>query len=184
MASDRTSFELISHFDGPHQLTPAPGATGSASALPSRHQTRNIRWVLKWSAALGILFFSVSVLFEFAYLAMAAHDFARAARAGAVEATLPRATHESVQQAVNRRLAAYPQLDSYLQMSMLQNGAPALKILPWNDGDRITVIVSVDSSAVLPAWIRALRFWRSDEKIEVAAERQLPGRQLASGGRL
>src|SRR5262245_4005386 len=52
---------------------------------------RGVAWVLGWAGALGVLAIVCGLLTEFACLASAKHTLSIAARAGAFEATLPRA---------------------------------------------------------------------------------------------
>ena len=54
-----------------------------------------------------------------------------------MEATLPRATYQSITAAVERRLASYPQLSGQLQLSVLQNGRPVGTQFRAGDGDRL-----------------------------------------------
>ncbi len=109
---------------------PQPPATdhGGRGVLgsqpPSVAQTRGVGWVLQWAAVAAVLGFAASVLVEFAYLVSAEHALNVAARAGAVEATLPRATVQSITAVVERRLAGYPELSGQLQLNLVQNGMP------------------------------------------------------------
>lgn len=136
-------------------------------------------WVLRWYAALATLFVAASILAQFGYCLAAERILARAARAGALEATLPRATLQSVAQSVERRLEVYPQLTDRLRFSLQQNGAPIRGLIQARDGDRLAVTLAVPMREVLPGWLRVVCFWRADARIEARAERQRPGRRLA-----
>jgi hypothetical protein len=162
MDADRTSYELLSNFGPP-----------SAAILP----TRGVRWVLKWTAAVGVLVFATGVLAEFAYLARAEHALARAARAGLVEATLPRASFDSVRATIERRLASYSGMSRRLRLSLTKNSAPMGRIWQPRDGDRLSVVLTADSDTALPTWLKTIRFWRSGPQLQVHAS-QFPSRTL------
>jgi hypothetical protein len=175
MDAAHTSHDLISHFDGPES---------TAEPLVLRPlPTRGIRWVLQWAAALGVLVFAASVLTEFAYLAGAEHTLARAARAGLMEATLPRASYDTVKETSERRLDGYPDLSSRLQISLLQNSVPVARNLQLHDGDRLSIILTADTDAALPQWLKTIRFWRSSPQLQVHAERQMPTRHLIAASK-
>ena len=140
--------------------------------------TRGVGWVLQWAAAVAVLGFAASVLTEFAYLASAERSLNLAARAGVVEATLPRATVQSVTAVVERRLASYPQLNGQLQLSVLQNDTPVDQRLRVRDGDRVVITLSAPTSSLGPGWLRKLLPWRDRASIDVHAEYQTPGRKL------
>src|ERR1043165_2882686 len=147
MGRNQTSHELLAHFDRPKladmpefegveqllsDLPPnvmsgyfasSPPSAGQAFELP-RNATRGVRWVLQWAAAIVVLVMATNVLAEFACVVAAEHTLTIAARAGALEATLPRATYESVVATIKRRLAGYPRLVEQLHVCLLQNGSP------------------------------------------------------------
>jgi hypothetical protein len=170
MDADHTSHELLAHFDRPS----APSSPASAITLP----TRGVRWVLKWSAAIAVLVFASGVLTEFAYVAGAEHALAHAARAGLVEATLPRASYDSVKATIDRRLESYPDLSGQLSISLLQNSARVSRNLLPRDSDRLSIVLTADSDAALPTWLKTIRFWRSGPRLQVHAEREMPSREL------
>jgi hypothetical protein len=169
MEADHTSYDLVSPFDPP-----------SAVILP----TRGVRWVLKWTAAVGVLVFATAVLAEFAYLAPAEQALARAARAGLVEATLPRASFDSVRATIERRLESYPGLANRVRLSLTNNSTPTNGILQPRDGDRLSIVLTADSDAALPTWLKTIRFWRSGPQLRVHDERAMPSRKLVFGARL
>jgi hypothetical protein len=96
-----------------------------------------------------------------------------------MEATLPRATYQSVTAAVDRRLNQYPLLAKQLHLSLLQNGTLVQTQLRQHEGDRFAITLSGPSSSVVPDWLRTLMFWRGESEIRADAEQQLPGRKLA-----
>ena len=148
---------------------------------PSSNQaapTRGILWVLRWAAALGVLFFCCGVLAEFAHCLAAEHAVVRAARAGALEATLPRATAKSITESVTRRLAGYPSSKGQTRLVIQQNGKPILGRLKVQPGDRISVHLAVPGTAVLPGWLQRVKFWNGNPPIEASAERTIPGRMI------
>lgn len=195
MDSGQTSFELLAHFDRPKTVdrtdvdwmtgvesAAADGAPAALRATVGRPQpplpSRGVGWVLQWAAALAVLAFTASILTEFAYLAAAEHALALAARAGALEATLPGATYQSVAASVERRLTNYPLLTSRLRLSLQQNGLAVGPQFRLTDGDRLYIALSAPTSAVVPDWLRTMMVWREASQIRVHAERQMPGRKL------
>lgn len=139
---------------------------------------RGVGWVLRWAAASAVLWFSGCVLIEFAYLLAAEHTLLRAARAGALEATLPRATFQSVGETVKRRLANCAAWDQQLTLSLQRNGAAVGGTIRVAGGDRMGVTLALPFRAFLPNWLIAVSLGNSESQIEVRAERDVPGRVL------
>lgn len=173
MDREHTSFELLAHFD-PHDEVVAAPKTRAVVA----HRVRDARWVIKWAAAIAILIVAGATLLEFAYLMAAERTLSFAARAGAMEATLPRATYDSVRTTIERRLAGYSQMQSQLQILLLRDGQPAGKRLAASDGTRYSIVVKTPAAAALPPWLIKLTPWRSEQPLTAHAERTVPGRQL------
>jgi hypothetical protein len=140
--------------------------------------SRGIRWILKWSAALAVLFVAASQLIEFASLCSAEHSLSLAARAGAFEATLPRANYKSIAAAVDRKLVAYPQLSGQTQLTVLQNGRPISQQLRPGENDRISVTITAPASAFTPHWLLKLPQWSNDTHLTAHAERTTPSHKL------
>ena len=222
MGNDRSSHELLAHFDRPKvaelpdfewsedaepsdsgfivdgrrvdgkvAATSAPPANWRESWLVddspedrrrSPESLHGATWVLKWAAAVAVIATSASVLAEFACRAAAEHALARAARAGAVEATLPRATYSSVVATVERRLADYPELLGHEQLTLLQNDSPVGHGLLLTDGDRFSIAISAPTSLMIPGWLRRLTIVNEDESIDARAESRLLGRKMAPRG--
>jgi hypothetical protein len=195
MDADRTSYELLSHFERPKIAVlddfewvedvdsaasdDAPGAPDAGCVqVPALRPSRGVRWVIHWTAALVTLAISANVLVEFGYLLAAENSLNLAARAGALEATLPRATYQSITAAVERRLADFPQLRGKLEVSLLQNGKAVGQQFRASDGDRLSITISTAPSSFVPGWLRTLSFWRDEAPIIVRAEREVPGRKL------
>src|SRR3954465_13357830 len=126
MDSGQTSNDLLAHFDRPKTLEMPDfewvdeviplGPTASATVgVPTpnpaierfievpRDTRRGVCWVLAWIGALAVIAVAAGALTEFSYMLAAEHALLVAARAGAMEATLPRATYQSVTAAVDRR---------------------------------------------------------------------------------
>jgi hypothetical protein len=127
---------------------------------------------------LAVLCLAVGILTRFAYCLVAEHALARAAKAGALEATLPRATYRSVAEAVHSRLTRHAALADALRLGVLQNGIPARGALRVRKGDAITIALAVPVRAALPGWLRALELPTGKSQITVRAEREVPGRYL------
>lgn len=173
MDRDHTSYELLAHFVPGKNVDP-----NTAAAFIARRYIRDARWVLKWAAAFAILVVAAATLLEFSYLMAAERTLNVAARAGAMEATLPRATYESVQAAVQRHLADYSQMHGQVQLTLLRDGQAVAKQLHAGDGVRFSIVVKVPALAALPAWLTKLTPWRSEQSLLARAERMVPGRQL------
>lgn len=176
MDPSRTSLELLSYFDGLAAADEPPAAARAA-------RVRGVWWVLQWSAAVVVLGYSTSVLAEFAYRLGAERALARAARAGVLEATLPRATVGSVERSVWRRMEGRVGTRRDVRLALLQNGAPAGKRLALRDGDRVTLSLTVPVRAMMPEWLRTLTCWREDSVVWASAERVMPGRQAVRQAR-
>lgn len=144
---------------------------------------RGVAWVLRWAAASGVLFFSTAVLAEYAFCLAAELTLVRAARAGALEATLPRATQRSVAETVGRRLKSLPLATGRWRLAIRQNDQPILGPLTLRPGDRLTVSITIPRRGALPRWLSSLKFWGGNERIVTQAERRIPGRQIHSSGR-
>jgi hypothetical protein len=215
MTADRTSHELLAHFDRPKVAVLddfewveecAPNECGIAvERAPAErwrvgrqerprlqppnendedqeevltHPTRGVGWVLCWAGAIAVLACATSVLTQFAFTVAAENALNAAARAAAVEATLPRATYQTIWETVERRLASYPDLAQQLQFSLLQNGTPAGGRFRAAAGDRITVELSAPTFSALPDWLRRISFRQEQAPIHGRAERDVPGRKL------
>jgi hypothetical protein len=153
MASNGVSLELLAHFDS-HQLDEAA------------RQPVGVIGVLKWAAAAGVLFFAACLLLAMTYCIAAERSLSQAARAGAVEATLPRATRQSIVATIERRL---------LSKSISTAG---LHIHVHNNNDQVSVATSIPANEVLPAWLNAIPFCRGGVSIEGHAKQSMPARRL------
>jgi len=194
--------DLLSHFDRPKTLalpdfewvddllsTAPPREERVIAIEPAgdtadsmRHARRGIPWVLKWAAALAVLGVAGSVLLQFTRLLAAERRLWVAARAGVLEATLPRATPDTVTAVIDRRLAAYPLL-SQLRITLTQNDSPVGKLIRARDGDRFAVTLEAPLRAFMPRWLSAVSYG-SERRIQAHANRQMPGRTLVLGASL
>jgi len=166
MTAANASLELLAHFD-------PPATTGEH---PPR--TRGVGWVLCWAAALGVLVLAACTLIELSYCLAAEQSLSRAARAAALEATLPRASLQTVAATIERHLANASLPAGCWQFSLLRNGAPVRGAFRPAGGDSWSVVLSMPSDEALPRWLRQLHFWHSNATITVAAQRHTPGREL------
>jgi hypothetical protein len=173
MDATRTSLHLLSHFE-------RDGAVDAAEIemFPRVQPTRGIGWVLKWAAAAAVLFYATTVLTEFAYSLAAEQLLVRAARAAVLEATLPRATVQSVEQSVYRRLGDTVASQGRVKLALLQNGVWVSKKHQPRGGDRLSITVTIPAQALMPNWLRRLTLWRGSAIVRARAERIMPGRQL------
>lgn len=168
MASSRTSLDLLAHFDAP-------------KLDESSRATIGVTCVLKWAAALGVLFFAACILLQLAYCIAAERTLAHAARAGALEATLPRATRDSITATIQRPLARRSISLGALRIAIQQNHAPLPRVFRLADDDHVSVVLSLPSDAVLPPWLHAMNSWTGNPLIRARAEQQIPGRRITTG---
>jgi hypothetical protein len=200
MHNERTSFDLLAHFDHPKTCDLQSVSLSSShdrgkeladddiclrieersdDSAPSCHTSkRGIKWVLKWAIAIAILTVAASMLTEFAYVLAAEHRLNMAARAAISEAILPRATVDTVRAVVERRLAKAG-LVHHLQLTILQNGQPVQQQIRQSEGDRFDISLSLPSSDLIPKWVRILDPSRRECLLFAHAECQVPGRKLA-----
>lgn len=168
-----------------HESMPQFGvqSTTGQSSVYDGVPTRGVGWVLRWAAAGGVLLFSCAVLAEYAYCLAAELTLVRAARAGVLEATLPRATRQSVIDTIARRLRRFPHAKGQWQLAVLRNDVPVQGRIVAHPGDRLLISVMLPSRSVLPGWLRSLKFWGGDEAITVQAVRSIPSRHLKPSDR-
>ena len=194
MAPDQSPDELLAHFNRPKTLAlheaswvddikPSPqqklaGAADDQLPTASSNAKRKACCVLKWAMAVGVLVVSASQLIEFAYLSVAEHSLNLAARAAAFEATLPRASYESIAAAVDRKLVSYPRLGDKIQLTVLQNGHPITRQVRPGESDRISVTLSAPSSVFTPSWLIKLPRASDDTHLTAHAERTTPSHKL------
>jgi hypothetical protein len=157
---------------------------GDESTTTRDAYRRGISWVLRWAAAIAVLWFAGCVLVEFAYCLAAEHALTGAARAGALEATLPRANFQSVRQTVKRRLAIHAAWEERLTLSVHRNGTAIGGAIQAADGDRLAITLTVPIRAMVPQWLNAFSLRTSASQIEVRAEREVPRRMLDGVGSL
>src|SRR6478752_5261034 len=140
---ERTSFELLAHFDRPgrNDRQPAQSSTPAQSLHLRPIKTRGIRWALKWASAMATLIVAASILTQFGYILAAEHKLNIAARAALSEAMLPRATTDSVRAAAERRLRDANQVQ-LLQLTILQNGKPVERQIRPSEGDMLSITLS------------------------------------------
>jgi hypothetical protein len=160
MDASRTSLELLAHFE--------------SAAAP----VRGAPWVLKWTATAGVLFYAACVLLQFWYCIVAERTLTHAARAGALEATLPRATRETIVATVQRRLLSNSITTAGLRIDVRQNDAPMQRDFQLTDDDRVIVSLSLPANAVLPAWLNTAACWGGTPTIEARAARRTPSRHV------
>jgi hypothetical protein len=139
---------------------------------------RGVGWVLRWAAAVAVLCFAACFLAEFGYSLAVELTLARAARAGALEATLPQATYRSVADTVKRRLGERTSWAGQLKLAVQRNGTAVSSVMRAAAGDQMSVTLAVPVRAVLPRWLRAFSLRTSASRIEVRAVRSVPGKNI------
>jgi len=141
-------------------------------------RTRGVAWVVRWVAVMGMLAWAAAQVVAFGYQLAAEQTLARAARAGALEATLPRATAASIADVIWTRLDDWAIPRREMQITLTQNGTPLHQQFHPRPGDRVAVTLRVASVSVLPAWLRNVSIAASGRHITAHAVRELPGRSL------
>jgi hypothetical protein len=169
MDSRETSHDLLAHFDSPEidpesrrLLTPSIG----------------VSLVLKWAAAATVLFLAACVVLKLGYCIAAEQVLTRVARAAALEATLPRASRESIVATIESRLLSTSIATSGLQIHLQHNNSPIGHVVRLAEDDEVTVAISIPVDAVLPAWLNASPFPFGGVSIQGYAQRSIPSRQL------
>lgn len=201
MDSSWSSHELFGHFEKPKRVAspdfdwdesecrasefdPASftdakvigGSLGARCARPQPPARTITAWsVLQWGGAIAVLAVAANVLFGFGQRVAAERWLQVAARAGAFEATLPRASYDSVRDTIERRLQRISAVEGW-EFTLLQNGAPAFRQLPENEGDVFSVTVTARMSTK-STWLRW--FPVREAPITVQAEIRRPGRRAA-----
>jgi hypothetical protein len=170
MESTGTPRELIASFTSRF--------SGDPPWQKAETHARGVGWVLQWASVVGVFFVASCFLVEFAYCLSAERTLARAARAGAVEATLPQATYRSVADIVRRHFAGNAELAAQSRIAVLHNGAPETGLFQPLGGDRMAVTITVPVCAVLPRWLGLLRLPRGNSHIKAHAGREVSGRSL------
>jgi hypothetical protein len=192
MDFDPACLEFLEHFDRPKtadvteskaevEQTQAADLTSwdLIDALPQRSaQTRGIGWVLQWAAALAVLVMAASMLAQFGYLIAAENALNVAAQAGAMEATLPRATYLSVTATVRRRLEEQPRLSEHVTLTLLQNGKPVIDPLRVHEGDEFSIVLSVPVRSAVPDWLQKASVRHGQQYVNAKATCRLPSRKL------
>jgi hypothetical protein len=133
--------------------------------------------VLQWAAAVVILAVVANVLYGFAQRLGTQRSLQLAARAGAIEAVLPRASYHSVRDTIGRRLAGISELESW-ELTLLQNDAHVFRQIAENERDLFIVTVTARMSSTVPAWLQWLPGVGEPSTITVQAEKGRPGRHL------
>jgi hypothetical protein len=198
MRSGQTSHELFAHFDHPkavvcsdfdwdeNAIGPAgfESASGATDAVRTVDETledsvqplarRDTFWVLKWAAAATVFAVSAATLCEYGSTLAAEHALRQAAEAGIVEATLPRASRQTVLNAIERRLPQNSIDPRELNFTLLADGQPVTGRLKPREGDRLSIILSANISSPFSAWLNK----NGRAPLTVRTDREVPGRHL------
>jgi hypothetical protein len=135
---------------------------------------RGPAWVLAWATAGCLSIFVAILLVQFGLLLANQGKLVLAAERGAIEAALPRATHESIMQAARRQLRDSPQLAAALQTSTRVNGRlqQAAAELQLEPGDALTVSVAAAATAAVPDWLRCVGLSIDGQMLQATARRR------------
>src|SRR5262249_43714238 len=137
MDSNQASLQLLSHFDD------APPDAPEQIRAQRVAQLRGIGWVLRWAAAIAVLFYCATVLTEFFYALAAEQMLVHAAEAGVHEATLPRATFTGVEQTVWQRLAGSVESRGDVRLMLLANEKQVGRKWQPHDGDDVSIALQM-----------------------------------------
>jgi hypothetical protein len=170
MDSGETSHDWLAHFDS---------AEVDAESRRRLSPSIGVSIVLKWAAAATVLFLAACVVLKLAYCIAAEQALTRAARAAAFEATLPRATRESIVATIENRLLSNSIATNGLKIHIQHNNRPIGRVVRLAEDDEVSVAVSVPADAILPTWLNATPLWRGGALIEARAERSIPNRYLS-----
>ena len=146
----------------------------AASVHIDEHPQRGVGWVLRTATCIAVLGMAAALLLHLACLLRAEQLLARAARAATVEATLPRASSDTVRAVAQRRLSAAEPSLANASVQLSQNGRPVIGPVRRRSGDRLSVSISVPAYHAQPAWLASLFGWLGSTNLAVHAERQWP----------
>ncbi len=132
---------------------------------------RDTRWILRQFVSVVLLVAVVSIGIEYSMLIGAERALAAAAREGAQEALLPKASTSSVSAAVERSLARYRWRSQVAVLPPAINGHLAQRRWQVRSGDRCTVSLTVPHAAVVPNWIARLAWFGNSQPLSVSATR-------------
>lgn len=128
---------------------------------------RGVGWVLRWAATFGVLALSSVMLTQFFYCLAAERALARAVQAGALEATLPRATGQTVVKTIDESLQRAGWRPARLQTQILVNSIPMRGALRLQADDRLAIRLRVPTNDALPNWLNAIWPTEAESFIEV-----------------
>jgi hypothetical protein len=126
-----------------------------------------------FAASIGLLFVAV-VLVQFGLMCLGQWALAEAAERGAREALLPRATTESVAQAVRRSLKSNCRLAADAQTMTQINGRTQLAdtALEIVAGDELSVNVAASAAAASPDWLQCVGLSLEGQWLQATAKRK------------
>ena len=113
-------------------------------------------------------------LVQFFWLLAAGEVLGQAAKAGAQEAVLPKATFQSVSDAVRRRLEPWAFAGNSRQIVVQVGGRAAYGVLQPRSGDEVVVTVSIASHAAVPDLLGSLGLPLYHEKIHSRRALRVP----------
>jgi len=131
---------------------------------------RGVSWVMRQAATFAALALAAVTLLEFGYRLAGERALSRAAHAALAEAALPRATSQSVEQAVRTRLAGHYDLGRDTTITFQGNGWLIRGPIRPRAGEQLTIALSAPVDAALPRWLRSATFWNEGVKVSARAE--------------
>jgi len=149
---------------------PALHVYGGEAAKRVELPVRDVAWVLRWAAVVTVLLYSAIVLAAFSYHVSAEHALHQATTIGLREAALFRATSDSVETVIRQHLAARSPALRAASLRLTVDGQPLRGPIRFNQGERLSVSLSVATADFMPRWLTLLT---GESVVVVHGEQQL-----------
>ena len=129
--------------------------------------------MLKWALVVLALVVSSLTLYRFSLLLRGEISLVRAAEAGVLEATLPRATARSVSEAVRRQLLQNGHYYEVPQILLSRNGVLVSGPCRSRRGDSWSVQIAARTHDFLPGWLSRWEPGRGSAFLTAGARREM-----------
>lgn len=166
MTQEHSFIRLHTAWPDGSDATPVPDDRGAGLPYSDEGATglprRGVTWVLAWAASFAMVAAALVIMLRFAALVQAEAALAEAARAGVVEAGLPKATHRTVCRVTTEQLVRKGWPDAELVVVLTKNDRPFSGLCRAQPEDRFAVTVVMPAREALPRWLRLLGSWPAD----------------------
>ena len=139
----------------------------------TREQRRDVGWVLRQAAVVGVLALVAVHLTGVICLTLRHRELASAATKAAAEARMPRATLASVEQQAHRLLDSRHG-SATIAVSIFRTPSSNLDARRLQPGDRVAVKIAAPARPLLPAVLARLAPWLAREEIIAEAKAIVP----------